>query len=57
MGDNAECDVCHSVFDVRNSRYEVINSDWICGKCLDYDDGELAEMLGVETSIVSEARA
>ncbi len=57
MGDNAECDVCHSVFDTRNSRYEVINSDWICGRCLDYDDGELAEMLGVETSIVSEARA
>jgi len=56
-GDNAECDVCYSVFDTRNSQYEIVSDNWVCDRCLDRDNEELAEMLGVETSIVSEARA
>lgn len=40
-GDNAECDICHDVFDARNSRYEVIGNDWVCNRCLDRDgEGE-----------------
>ena len=56
-GDNATCDVCHDVFDARNTDHDIFNNNWICGKCLDYDDEELAEKLGVEESVITEARS
>ena len=43
-GDNAECDVCYSVFDTQNSQYEIVSDNWVCDRCLDRDNEELAEM-------------
>jgi len=57
MGDNATCDVCHSMFDVRNTDYDIFNNNWVCGRCLDYDDDQLAELLGIEESLITEAKA
>lgn len=46
-GDNTVCDVCHDVFDVRNTPHETIGNKWICNSCFEYyNEEELRERVG-----------